>query len=128
MAKGDDGGRERGGATGSTAAYRGEERSRFRRPGSRLCHGLLGIIFFLMMAVTIVALGLFAAKHNKVDDKFKEGEGSCILYTTKYNPDSPKLSNGVGCSYTIWGSGVVAVGLGIFVFGYLFKTVYGASL
>lgn len=101
--------------------------SQFRRPGSRLCHCLLGILFFALMALALVALGVFAATHNKIGDETR-GKG-CILYTTKDQLEKKdRLSRGVGCRFTIWGSGVVAVGAGIFMLGYIFKTVYGTSV
>ena len=107
---------------GSRVSFRAGT-SRFRRPGSRLCHCLLGILFFALMALALVALGVFAAKHNKIDGK------GCILYTTKDQLEKKdRLSRGVGCRFTIWGSGVVAVGAGIFMLGYIFKTVYGTSV
>jgi hypothetical protein len=107
---------------------RSDRGSRFRRQGSRLCHGLLGILFFVMMVVGLVALGLFAAKHDKIAEEVK-GDDDCVLYTTKKRLEMKnKLSGGVGCSFTIWGSGLVAAGAGIFMLGYIIKTIYGASV
>ena len=105
-----------------------ESRSRFRRPWSRLCYGFLGILFFVMMAISLVALGLFAAKHNNIAKELKrEGDNKCILYTTKDTLEKNRLSGGAGCRFTTWGCGIVAVGAGIFMLGYIFKTIYGAS-
>ena len=113
---------------GTGFSYGSEGGSRFRRPGSRLCHGLLGILFCVMMVVGLVALGLFAAKHDKIAEKV-EGGDDCVLYTTKKQlEEENKLSGGVGCSFTIGGSGVVAGGAGIFMLGYIIKTIYGGSV
>jgi hypothetical protein len=101
---------------------------RCRRPGSRLCHGLLGLLFFLMMAVALSSLAIFTVKHNSIDENLHTGDAKCILYTTKSQLKDEKLSKGAGCEFTIWGSGVVAVLAGIFMLGYVFKAVYGASL
>ena len=93
-----------------------------------MCHGLLGILFCVMMVVGLVALGLFAAKHDKIAEKV-EGGDDCVLYTTKEQlKKENKLSGGVGCSFTIGGSGVVAGGAGIFMLGYIIKTIYGGSV
>ena len=102
--------------------------SRCRRPGSRLCHCLLGVLFFLMMVFSLAALGVFAAVHYKIKGEVDQGDSDCVLYTTTDQLDDQKLSRGEGCRFTIWGNAVVVVGAGLFMLGYLFKTVYGAAL
>ena len=102
-------------------------RSRCRQLGSRICHGILGSVFFLMMIFSLVALVIFAAKHNEID-KHLQGDEDCVLYATKRDVEKQRLSSGVGCRFTIWGSALVAVGAGLFMLGYLFKTVFGSKV
>ena len=101
-----------------------------RKAGSRICHSLLAIAFFLVMVISFTSLGIFAAKHNAIDDDLPDsaGKDNCILYTTKKQLEKGKLSGGVGCRFSIWGSAVVATGAGLFMLGYLIKTAVGASL
>jgi hypothetical protein len=101
-----------------------------RRAGSRICHSLLAIVFFLVMVVSFTSLGIFASKHNAIDGDLPKsaGHGNCILYTSKNQLSDGRLSHGDGCRFTIWGSGIVAMGGGLFLLGYLVKTATGTSL
>ena len=98
-----------------------------RRAGSRTCHSLLAIVFFLVMVVSFTSLGIFAAKHNAIADDNVSG---CILYTSTSQLSHPKpsLSRSGGCGFTIWGSGILALGCGLFMLGYLIKMATGTSL
>ena len=101
-----------------------------RRPGSRICHSLLAIVFFFLMAVSFTSLGIFASKHNTVAGKLPAGAGSsnCILYTSENQLSDGRLSHGDGCRFTIWATGIVALGSGFFMLGYLVKIAIATSL
>lgn len=101
-----------------------------RRAGSRICHSFLAIVFFLMMAVALASLGIFASKHDEIGRKLPSsvGDAKCILYTSGDQLKKSELSHGVGCRFTIWGGAVVAMGAGLFMLGYLIKIALAASL
>ena len=104
--------------------YREADRVCCRRAGSRICHSLLAIVFFLVMLVSFTSLGVFTAKHNAIADDVP-GRANCILYTS--TSQLPSLSHSHGCGFTIWGSGVLALGSGLFMLGYFIKIVTGIS-
>ena len=81
-----------------------------------------------MISFSVTSLGLFTAKHNKIDGQLHTGDAKCILYTTQDQIKDQKLSSGVGCRFAIWGSGIVALVSGVFMLGYVIKAVYGPSL
>ena len=99
-----------------------------RRPVSRMCHGLLAVLFLSMMLACFASLAIFAIKHNAITGELQGDGGKCILYTTKKQLEDGHLSKGVSCRFAIWGSAVVATGCGLFLLGYLLKTVGGASM
>ena len=97
-----------------------------RRAGSRICHSLLAIVFFLVMVMSFTSLGIFTAKHNAIADDVS----GCILYTStsQLSHNTPSLSRSEGCGFTIWGSGILALGCGLFMLGFLIKIATGTSL
>ena len=113
---------------GPELSYKASRPRACHKAGSRVYHSLLGILFFLMMALTLSSLGVFAARHSKIDDNLHTGDAKCILYTTQRQLEKEKLSSGAGCSFTIWGSAVVALGTSVFMLSYVVRAVYGASV
>lgn len=101
-----------------------------RRACSRICHGFLVIVFFLIMAAALTSMGIFASKHNHIGDKLPDsvGDSKCILYTSHNQLEKEELSHGAGCLFTIWGGAAVALGAGLLMFGQFIKVAVAASL
>ena len=97
-----------------------------RNACSRLCHVFFSFVFFLMMVVSLVSLGIFAEKHNEIQDKLDSS--NCILYVTKDEVSDNKLSDDDACRFAIWGNAAVAVGAGLFLLVYLTKAAVGVSV
>lgn len=113
---------------GSEVTYK-KTRVCCRRPVSRMSHGLLAVLFLSMMLASFASLTIFALKHDDISGHLPDSDrGNCILYTTKHQLGDGHLSKGVSCRFAIWGSAVVAAGCGLFMLGYLLKTMCGASL
>lgn len=101
-----------------------------RRACSRICHSFLVIVFFLIMAAALASLGVFASKHNNIDDELGStvGDSKCILYTSQNQLEKDELSHGAGCLFAIWGGAAVALGAGLFMLSQFIKVAVAASL
>lgn len=79
-----------------------------KRGVSRVYHVVMSIVFAVLLLISVISLGAFAAKHAEVSESHS-GRRTCILFGEKSGDGTAELSVNGPCAFVLWGQVSVTI-------------------
>ena len=82
----------------------GEKKPRPKRIFARIVNGILIVVYFALLLLSLLSIGFFAATVNRINGAVSsQGIQGCLLYSDNI------LNNSGACGFVTWGQAIVLV-------------------